>query len=247
MNLTLVKLPATKGSRQSIYMQLPTTILKNLPAYLAYVDAIRADDSELKKLISAMCGGLRDRHVVAALRARSFVDVMFTTLMVFFTHHRLVTRRMVRTTMNVLQNAAQAFIEEKLAEIFEIGFLETTEAELQLETMKTRVFSGLRANGFEEVSVAALEAVYNGWWEGIATEPGTRVNAVAAWQVAAQVETWRREASKAALRKQQRATGSSSNGMALDQVDVDAKEVEFEITSFFKLPKAERWNIIQHL
>jgi hypothetical protein len=35
--------------------------------------------------------------------------------------------------------------------------------------------------------------------------------------------------------------------MALDQVDVDAKEVEFEITSFFKLPKAERWNIIQHL
>jgi hypothetical protein len=40
--------------------------------------------------------------------------------------------------------------------------------------------------------------------------------------------------------------GSSSNGMALGQVDVDANEAEFEITSFFKLPKAERWKIIRH-
>ena len=59
-------------------------------------------------------------------------------------------------------------------------------AKPQLETIKTRVFSGLRASGFEEASVAALEAAYDGWWEGTATEPGMRVNAAAAWQEATQ-------------------------------------------------------------
>jgi hypothetical protein len=48
------------------------------------------------------------------------------------------------------------------------------------------------------------------------------------------------ETAKAAVRKRQRATGSSSNCMALDQADVDAKEAFFEITSFFKLSKAGR-------
>ena len=75
MNLTLVKLPATKGSRQSINVQLPTAILKNLPTYMAYVDSIRADDSELNKLITTVWDGLRDRHVVAALRARSLMKL----------------------------------------------------------------------------------------------------------------------------------------------------------------------------
>jgi hypothetical protein len=35
--------------------------------------------------------------------------------------------------------------------------------------------------------------------------------------------------------------------MALNQADVDAKEAEFKFTSFFELPKAERWEIIRHL
>jgi hypothetical protein len=35
--------------------------------------------------------------------------------------------------------------------------------------------------------------------------------------------------------------------MAFGQVDVDAKEAEFEITSFLKFSKAERWEIIRHL
>ena len=186
MNLTLVKLPATKGSRQSINVQLPTAILKNLPTYMAYVDSIRADGSELNKLITTVWDGLRDRHVVAALRARSLVGVVFTTPMVFFTHHRLVTRPMVRTIMN----AAQAFIEEELAELSEIGLLGGLEVKPQLETIKTRVFSGLRAGGFEGASVAALEAAYDGWWEGTATKPGMRVDAAAAWQEATQGDTW---------------------------------------------------------
>jgi hypothetical protein len=42
----------------------------------------------------------------------------------------------------------------------------------------------------------------------------------------------RRETAKAAARKRHRATAPSSNGMALDQISVDTKEVEFEITSF---------------
>ena len=35
--------------------------------------------------------------------------------------------------------------------------------------------------------------------------------------------------------------------MVLGQADVHAKEVEFEITSFLRLPKTDRWEIIRHL
>jgi hypothetical protein len=130
----LVKLPANMGSRQSINVQLPTAILKNLPAYLAYVDGIRAEVSELSKFITTVWHGLRDRHVLSALRARSFVDVVFTTPIVFFRHHRLVTRPVVRTIMD----SAQAFIEEELAMLPEVGLA----ADPQLETTKRPSFGG---------------------------------------------------------------------------------------------------------
>jgi hypothetical protein len=51
----------------------------------------------------------------------------------------------------------------------------------------------------------------------------------------------RHEAARAAVRNQQRVTGSSSNGTALGQVDVDAKEAELEITIFVKLPRRRAW------
>jgi hypothetical protein len=35
--------------------------------------------------------------------------------------------------------------------------------------------------------------------------------------------------------------------MALGQVDVDAKETEFEITRFLKLPKSKRWDVMRYL
>jgi hypothetical protein len=54
-------------------------------------------------------------------------------------------------------------------------------------------------------------------------------------------------AQAAGVRKQHRATGTSPNGMALDQVNVDAKEAEFEITRFLRLPKAKRWEVIRYL
>ena len=52
--------------------------------------------------------GLRDKYVVAALRARSFVDVAFTSPMIFFTHSKLVERPMIRTIMD----CAEDFLEK---------------------------------------------------------------------------------------------------------------------------------------
>jgi len=50
--------------------------------------------------------------------------------------------------------AAQAFIDEKLAMLSEIGLA----AAAKVETIKQRVFSGLRAEDFAEAAVVALEA-----------------------------------------------------------------------------------------
>ena len=316
-NIKVVRLPATKGSRQSINVQLPTAILKNLPTYLAYIDAVRADESEMNKLLVTVWDGLRDRHVVSALRARSFVDVVFTTPMIFFTHHHLVTRPMVRTIMD----AAQAFIEEELQFLSEIG-MKPAPAQ---EAIKERVFKGLRLAGFD---VTALEAAYKGWWEGNDGNGGMRVALEEGWKEATKKETWayvsaflcaaappmlathlrnvdkdcmgiseleyapvnsdyvesgfahldlatrtlcgagmdacigvahasilgafqtagaRRDAAKAALRRELKSTGASSSGMDLDKAEVDAKVEEFELTSFFSIPKKERWVVIRDL
>jgi hypothetical protein len=44
---------------------LPTAILKNLPAYVACVDGVRVEDSELKKLITrSACGIGAARSIV---------------------------------------------------------------------------------------------------------------------------------------------------------------------------------------
>ena len=42
----MVALPASSGSRQSINVQVPTAILRNLQTYLEYVHAVRAEDSQ---------------------------------------------------------------------------------------------------------------------------------------------------------------------------------------------------------
>jgi|AntAceMinimDraft_1070359.scaffolds.fasta_scaffold121703_1 hypothetical protein len=57
----------------------------------------------------------------------------------------------------------------------------------------------------------------------------------------------RREAAKAAVKKQKRSTGPSSSSTALGQADGNAREVELAYTSFFKLHKAGRLEIIRHL
>ena len=113
---------------------------------------VRADESEMNKLLVTVWDGLRDKHVVAALRARSFVDVTSATPMVFFTHYTLVTRPMIRTIMNV----AQAFIEEDLAGLSVIG---AKSAPLQ-DTIQSKVFVALRS----KFDVTKLEAAYAAWW-----------------------------------------------------------------------------------
>ena len=42
----VVALPVSSGSRQSVNVQLPTAILRNLQAYSEYVHAVRAEDSQ---------------------------------------------------------------------------------------------------------------------------------------------------------------------------------------------------------
>ena len=56
----------------------------------------------------------------------------------------------------------------------------------------------------------------------------------------------RRAAARAAVMRERRSTGASS-GAAVDEEEVDAKVEEFRVTSFFCLPKEERWRIIKSL
>ena len=65
-------------------------MLRNAPAYLAYLHETRIE-SDVNLLVEGVWDGLRDRYVLGALRARSFVDVSFTTPLIFFTHSDLVT------------------------------------------------------------------------------------------------------------------------------------------------------------
>ena len=79
--------------------------------------AARAEDSPLNQLMATAWDWLRDKQRVAALRARSFVDCTFTTAMIFWSHHRLVTRPLIRTIMD----CAEEFIETKLAPLSVLG------------------------------------------------------------------------------------------------------------------------------
>ena len=97
--LPLRRLPSVQGSRQNINVQLATAILANMGTYLAYADAVRVD-SEPNKLVETVWNGLRDRYTLAALRARSFIDVTYTAPMIFFTHSSKVTRPMLRTIVD---------------------------------------------------------------------------------------------------------------------------------------------------
>ena len=87
----VVALPVSSGSRQSVNVELPTAILRNLlEAYLEYVYAVRAEDSQpaedspLNQLMTTAWDGLRDKGLVVALRARSFACCTLTTLMIFW-------------------------------------------------------------------------------------------------------------------------------------------------------------------
>ena len=88
--LVTSSLLSCKGSRQNYSVQQATHVLRNAPAYLAYLHETRIE-SDVNLLVEGVWDGLRDRYVLGALRARSFVDVSFTTPLIFFTHSDLVT------------------------------------------------------------------------------------------------------------------------------------------------------------
>jgi hypothetical protein len=85
------RLLSVKGSRQNLTVQQATRVLRNLPVYLQYLHETRIE-SVPNKLVEGVLDGLRDHYVLAALRARSVVDVAFTTPLIFFTHSDYVSK-----------------------------------------------------------------------------------------------------------------------------------------------------------
>ena len=85
MGLVAMRLLSCKGSRQHYTVQQPTRVLRNTSAYLQYLHETRVD-SDVNQLVDGVWNGLRDRFVLGALRARSFVDAAFATPLIFFTH-----------------------------------------------------------------------------------------------------------------------------------------------------------------
>ena len=78
--------------RQNLTVQQATRVLRNVPLYLQYIHDTRIE-SNPNKLVEGVWCGLPDRYVLGALRARSVVDVGFTTPLIFFTHSELVSQR----------------------------------------------------------------------------------------------------------------------------------------------------------
>ena len=95
----LLRLPAVRGSRQSVNVKLATAILANVSVCLKYDDQVRID-GDPSKLICSQWDGLHSRYVAGALKARSLVDVAFCQPLTFFTHHVTVTRPMIRSIMD---------------------------------------------------------------------------------------------------------------------------------------------------
>mmetsp|Transcript_36682 Transcript_36682/g.82183 ORF Transcript_36682/g.82183 Transcript_36682/m.82183 type:complete len:435 (+) Transcript_36682:632-1936(+) len=105
--LSPCRLPSVKGSRQNLTVQQATRVLRNAPTYLQYMHETRIE-SNPNKLVEGVWGGLRGRYVLGAFRTRSFVDVAFTTPLIFFTHSDHVTRPMPGRVMG----AARAWVVE---------------------------------------------------------------------------------------------------------------------------------------
>ena len=86
------RLLSVKGSRQNLTVQQATRVLRNLPVYLQCLHETAFIESVPNKLVEGVWDGLRDHYVLAALRARSVVDVAFTTPLIFFTHSDYVSK-----------------------------------------------------------------------------------------------------------------------------------------------------------
>jgi len=102
--LSTAQLLSCKGSRQNYSVQQATRVLRNTSAYVQYLHETRIE-SDVNLLVEGVWEGLRDRFVLGALRARSFVDVAFTSPLIFFTHSELVT-----LTLSLITNSHTCII-----------------------------------------------------------------------------------------------------------------------------------------
>ena len=122
----MLRLPAVRGSRQSVNVKLATAILANASVYLKYDDQVRID-GDPNKLICSQWGGLHSRCVAGALKARSLVDVAFCQPLTFFTHHVTVTLPIIRSIMHC-----------GVAWLLEVQQLATRPARAPLRLMRSR-------------------------------------------------------------------------------------------------------------
>ena len=60
-------------------------MLRYEPTFLKYLSETRVE-LDPNQLVDGVWDGLRDRYVLGAFRARSFVDAAFTSPLIFFTH-----------------------------------------------------------------------------------------------------------------------------------------------------------------
>jgi len=134
-----------RGSRQSVNVRLATAIVANMEVYLSYLNELRVDGGP-NRLIQCEWVGLQNRFLVGALKARSFIDVAFCQPMVFFTHHSVVKRPMIRTIMD----CAEAWLDE-LKTLSVIG---DNPVLPPLEGIAERVLEAL----------PELRPAYDSWW-----------------------------------------------------------------------------------
>ena len=157
--LPLRRLPAVQGSRQCINVQLATAILANKATYLKYLNEVRVE-SDPNKLVGVVWDGVRDRFVVAALRARSFVDVTYAKTMTFFTHSNTMNRLMLRTVVD----CGGKYIDE-------LGHVAGESEPPALGSLGDQIMTSLKALGDVEgnavmaADVASVQLAYDSWWE----------------------------------------------------------------------------------
>ena len=76
-------------------------MLRYEPTYLKYLSETRVE-LDPNQLVDGVWDGLRDRYVLGAFRARSFVDAALTSPLIFFTHSDQVICRLFNSKYYLL-------------------------------------------------------------------------------------------------------------------------------------------------
>ena len=76
-------------------------MLRYEPTYLKYLSETRVE-LDPNQLVDGVWDGLRDRYVLGAFRARSFVDAALTSPLILFTHSDQVICRLFNSKYYLL-------------------------------------------------------------------------------------------------------------------------------------------------